>query len=213
VGVGHHYNYKMRKFEKIVGLIAVVGLVLKIALIPGGGFLLSITLGILSMFYFAFSFALFNGIRLRDIFKSDSYQNTNAKRTIGAVVLGISLSELLIGSLFKIQFLPGSAVMLNVGLLGTLIVLIISVISYFRNKADFYKRVFKRIAVFGVFGLVVYLVPTPTLVDIFNRNNPEYAELFKKVLANPGNVEFQEQLDSLQIEIYKKEVEEAQRGK
>ena len=82
-----------------------------------------------------------------------------------------------------------------------------SAIFYFRSKADYYKRVFKRIAIYGGLGLVLYLTPTATIVDIYYGDNPDYAELYKKVLTDPENIELQEQLDQMREEILEKELE------
>jgi hypothetical protein len=137
----------MKKIELIVGLIAILGIVLKLLHIPGSGVLTVLTLSTLSMFYYVFSFALFNGIRLRDIFKKASYKDTNAKRIIGAIGLGFALSAITIGGLFKLQFWPGATVQLMAGLVTTGLILLIAAIFYFRSKADYYTRVFKRIAI------------------------------------------------------------------
>jgi len=88
----------MKKFELIVGLIAILGAFLKILHIPGGFYIALLAFTTLSMFYYVFGFALFNGIRLRDILKKAAY-------------------------------------------------------------AEYYKRIFKRISIYGSLGLILYLIP------------------------------------------------------
>ena len=180
----------MKRFELIVGLIAILGIALKIIHIPGGGILIVLALSTLSVFYYVFSFAFFNSIRLRDIFKKVSYKGTNTKRIIGTIGLGYTLSTLIIGGLFKLQFWPGAAMVLMTGLVTTGIVLFIALIFYFRNKADtvFYTGVFKKIAIYGSLGLVLLITPSETLVDIFHGDNPDYAVFFKQMLAEPENL-------------------------
>lgn len=195
----------MKKFELIVGLIAILGIVLKLLHIPGSGLLTVLTLLTLSMFYYAFSFALFNGIRLRDIFKKASYKDTSVKRIIGAVGLGFALSTIIIGVLFKLQFWPGAMVQLMTGLVMTGLILLIATIFYFRSKADFYKRVFRRIAIYGIPGLMLLLTSTATLVDIYYRDKPEYAALYKEVLADPDNMELRGQLERMEKEMLEQE--------
>ena len=170
----------MRKFEIIVGLTAIFGIILKILHLPGSSMLIVLAFSTLSMFYYLFSFALFNGIRLRDIFKKESYKGTNAKRIVGAIGLGWAISVIIMGSLFKLQFWAGASMQLMTGLVTLGVILLIATIFYFRNKAEYYKRVFKRISIYGAFALVLYLTPTTVLIDIYHRNNPDYAEIFKK---------------------------------
>ena len=191
----------MKKFELIVGLIAIIGIALKLMNLPGSGILTVLALLTLSMFYFIFSFALFNDIRLRDIFKKVAYKDTNAKRIIGAIGLGFALSAIIIGGLFKLQFWPGATVQLMTGLVSTGLILLIALIIYFRRKADYYLKIFKRIAIYGGLGLILYLTPTATIVDIYYRDNPEYAELYKKVLDDPENIELRKQLEQKRMEM------------
>ena len=192
----------MKKIEFIVGLIAILGIILKIFHIPGNSILTVLVFLTLAMFYYVCSFALFNGIKLRDIFKKVSYKDTNAKRIIGAVGLGWAISLIIIGGLFKLEFLAGADFQLLTGLVTIGLILLIAIIFYFRSKAAYYKRIFKRIAIYGGLGLILYLTPSSVFVDIYYRNNPDYAELFKKVLASPDNLELREQLEQMKIAMW-----------
>jgi len=174
----------MKRFELIVGLIAIFGIVLKILHIPGGGILTVLTLTTLSFFYYVFSFTFFNSIRLQDIFKKVSYKGTNSKKIIGTIGLGFALSTVIIGGLFKLQFWPGAAIVLMTGLVATGMVLFIALISYFFNKGDsdnFYAGIFKKIAIYGGLGLILHLTPTKILDDIFHGDNPVHAVLFRQM--------------------------------
>lgn len=150
----------MKKIELILGVIAIIGIVLKLFHIPGGAALTILSLLTLSVFYYVFSFALFNGIRLRDIFKKEAYKETNVRRIIGAILTGFDISTIIIGGLFKLQAWPGADVELLTGLVIAVIILIIAAIFYSRSKAEFYKRIFGRIAIYGGIGLVLYFLPT-----------------------------------------------------
>ena len=158
----------MKKIEIILGLTALVGIALRLLDIAGGGVVTVISLSTLSSFYWLLGFALFNGIRARDIFKKSSYNDTNAKLIFGAVVTGFILSNVVIGSMFKIQVWPGSDPILKAGLPMLGLILIISFILYSRNKSYFYVRVIKRIVVCGSLGLIIYLIPTSTFMDAFD---------------------------------------------
>ena len=148
----------MKKFELIVGLIAILGIFLKILHLPGSGILITLAFTTLSMFYYVFSFALFNGIRLRDIFKKASYKDTNAKRIIGAIGLGWAISSIVMGGLFKLQFWAGANMQLLAGLVTIGLILLIATIFYLRSKSEYYKRVFKRIAIYSGLGLVLFCI-------------------------------------------------------
>jgi magnesium-transporting ATPase (P-type) len=191
----------MKKIELIAGTIAILGLFLKIMYLPGSGILIVLAFVTLAMFYYVFSFALFNAIRLRDILKKSSYKDTNARKIIGAIGLGLTLSLIIVAGFFKLQLFPGGNIQLLIGLITIGLILLIAIIFYFRNKTDYYKRIFKRIAIYGILGLVLYLTPDSTLVDIYYRKNPDYAELYKKVLAAPDNIELQEHLEQMRREM------------
>jgi hypothetical protein len=57
----------MRNAEIILASLALIGLTLSLLLIPGGNILSVLSLGLLSMLYSIFGFAIFNGIRFRNI--------------------------------------------------------------------------------------------------------------------------------------------------
>lgn len=187
-----------------MGVLAVLGIILMFLHISGSAVSSVFILSILGLFYFIFSFALFNGIRLRDAFKSESYQDTNLLKIIGAILLGISISLVIFGIQFKLLFWQGANEQLLIGLLPIGLILIVAVIFYFRDKTEFYNRIFKRIAIYGGLGLLLYLTPTSTLVDIYYRDNPDFAELFNKVLEDPENEELRKQLNQMREEISKK---------
>ena len=190
----------MKKFEIIVGSIAVFGIFLKILHIPGGSILIGVAVMTLSIFYYVFSFAIFHGIKLRNIFKKVSYTDTNAKRIIGAIGLGWGISLIIIGGEFKLELWQGAEIQLVTGLLFTGIILLIAIFFYFRNKVEYYKRIFKRILIYGGLGLILYLIPATTFLELYYGSNPYYTEHpdfekhYKKMLAEPYNSELREKL-------------------
>jgi hypothetical protein len=167
----------MRKTEIIIGVIALLALVLKFLLIPGSGLLTVVSLLTLSCIYCFLAFALFNDIRLRQIFKKDSYQGITPKKMIGVIGLGFALSEIVIGILFKFQSWNGSTTYLIIGLIFTLIILIVALGAYSKNKAsNFYKGIFARIFIVGGVGLLTLLTPSDLLRQVLHRDNPEILE-------------------------------------
>lgn len=188
----------MRKTEIVLALLIVVGLILKVLHIPGGSALTIVSIVGLSIIYWAFGFAFFNGIRFRNIFKKSSYANSNGKRIVGAIGLGFGLASALSGILFKLQFWPGAHIMLQVGIYFATPVLAIVVLKLVQTSDDYYKRLLKRAAIVTVAAVGLYLLPTAKLVDIYYGSNPEYAKLFKAVLENPDDRELREELYDMQ---------------
>lgn len=184
----------MKKAELYLVGITIVALILKIFRIPGNSILLILSLSALSSMYFYFGILLFNGIRLREIFKKDSYLNLSKKRLIGSLVLGISLSILVIGILFKIELWPRANNMLLPGLF--LLVIILITLFYFngKNKSPFGTRVHKRIIVVATSSVLFYLIPSDLLIDLYHRNNPEIIMLIKESNRNPGDKEIEMKL-------------------
>lgn len=192
----------MRKFELFFGILACFALILKLLDIPLSGVLCVLTFSTLATFYFYFSFAFFNDIPLRGVFKKVSYQNTNKKRIAGTVWLGYGLSLILIGGIFKVQFWPGANPLLSGGLSTILVILIVVSFFHFRNRQTFYKKVISRIAIYGCFGFALYLTSTENLIDIYYHDYPEYAEVYKKHLADRENIELQSQKEKMENEIW-----------
>ncbi len=158
----------MNKLEKIVGVIVLIALILKLTMIPGGGILIVLSLSILSIIYFPFGFALFNQIEIKRILKRDSYKGLSALRIVGAIGVGMALSLICIGILFKLQHWPGSTSNLLTGLFTSLIVLIIALIRYFKTKSDFYIRIIKRLLIIGGLALLIILVSNLTNEFVLN---------------------------------------------
>jgi len=52
----------MKTLEKILGVVVLLGLVLKVVFIPGASIILTLSLTILTLLYFPFGFALLNQI-------------------------------------------------------------------------------------------------------------------------------------------------------
>ncbi len=185
----------MQKLEKILGLIIIVSLILKLLLIPYSGILLTVTLMTLAFIYYPFGFAFFNEIRLRKIFKKESYKGISALRIIGAIAVGIGLSILCIGILFKLQSWAYSDTNLKFGLSVTFIALIIALIRLMKVKDNFYKKILKRIIIIGGLGLILLFIPRLSIIKIQFRNHPDYIKAYEAYLKNPDNEEIRDNMD------------------
>jgi len=184
----------IRKVEFIFGVFAIVfcAIIWRFLLkFPGGVASTGITLPILSIFYFVFSFALFNGIGFIGIFKKSSYKDINAIEIIGAYVLGVSIAIILTGTTWQLLLFPGAKIALLIGLILMVLITIITSILHLENKINNFKSMFKRIVIYGSLGIILYLTPYNKIVDLYYT--PRWAELKKKELANPYDLEIQEE--------------------
>ncbi len=96
---------------------------------------------LLGTFYYLFGFALFNKIKLRQIFKRDSYKDTNALRIIGAILTGWAVSIICIGVLFIVQHYPGGTFFLYCGLAYIVLIFIVALIRYLSPKCLLYPHI------------------------------------------------------------------------
>ena len=185
----------MEKAEIILGVISITALLLNLIIIPESSFLIVLSLSALSVFYMVLSVILFNDIRIIEILKNESFKRVSSMRLVGSILLGFTLSMTIFGLLFKVQFWPEPNVKLGTGLFGLLIALIVGYIKYSKTKSAYYTKIFKRIAVYGGFGLILMLMPRETLLEIKHRNHPEYVEAVKKAMNEPDNQELWEKVE------------------
>jgi glucan phosphoethanolaminetransferase (alkaline phosphatase superfamily) len=182
----------MKKFEKIIGFILLIGLVLKYFLISTGfgALLIASSLMILAYYYFFFGFAFFNQIQLKRIFKKESYSEISTIKIIIALGLGIGLSCTCIGILFKIQYWTGARQYLIIGIAIILIVLLIGVISLNKIKGSFLIGILKRSILIGGFGALLLLISDYSIIKVQYRNHPLYIKAYQDLKSDPENPDF-----------------------
>jgi hypothetical protein len=175
----------MRNIEKILGLAFLAGLIMKFTFIPGAGMVITISILLIETIYYFLGFALFNEIPLRAIFKKDSYKGKSSRRIIGAIGAGIGISMICNGILFKLQDWPFALSSLGWGLVLTSIILVIAIVKFFKARSNYYILIFKRIAVIGIIGLILYFTPALTIVKFQFRNHPDYIKVYEQYANNP----------------------------
>jgi hypothetical protein len=148
----------MKTFEKVFGILFAVAFLMCIFSIPGYAILTSFSLTILAFFYYIFSFAFFNNIKIKNIFSKEAYRGISALRIIDSIIFGWALSAICCGIQFKMLEWQGGGFMLIVGLIATIIIAIIALIKFFKFKSGFYKPILLRIAIIGCFGLLSLLI-------------------------------------------------------
>ncbi|SFT40418.1 hypothetical protein SAMN05216474_0373 [Lishizhenia tianjinensis] len=191
----------MRTLEKILILLFVLTLGLQFFLIAGTTLLFVLVAMLLSCIYFYLGFAVLNGVRFRSIFKKAAYEEFKGKEIAFAIGIGLSLSTLVIGILFKALQWPGAEFMLQFGL-GSGLILLLAVVLFFRkNNPVFFKFNTLRIGIFGLLGIIFYFISNNTFLEIKYGEYPEYVELRKQLYNDPTNLELQQQVNDAYFKI------------
>ena len=167
--------------------------------------LIAITSLVLSLIYFFLSFGLLNEIRLRNIFKKESYAGKSSWRIIGTILTGLVLSLVVIYSLFKFMRWPFGNEGLRISLYGLIIVLVITIIKLVLSKNKFYRNLLIRLGIIGLFANLLYLTSEESILEMKYRNYPEYVDAEKKLMKDPMNKELQELVRKERIKMDKTE--------
>ena len=168
--------------------------------------MLMIILTIQSVIYFYLGFALLNGIRLRKLFKKVSFSEIGTPRIIAAVILGICLSTLIIGMMFKLLFLPGANEMLSIGLISILVSLV-ALVGYALVKKSNFNNYYFRIGPSLIFGGILYFTPTTDLMKIEYREYPDYAKAAIEAYQDPANEDLQKKEEEEREKMYQQEMQ------
>jgi len=149
----------MKKLEMILIIGAVVGLLMSLFDIPLNSLIVSVFFVALGLLFFYFGFALFNGIRLRNIFKAGSFKGVGPWKIAIAIGTGIALSNLTIGFMFSILSYPMAETLLAFGIVLAAIMIILALIKNARDKNPFYRNIIMRCLVFLIIAVAFFLIP------------------------------------------------------
>ena len=76
----------MKQTEKILGGLIIILMIIRLFFsLPYFDITITLLILVLSMIYFGFGFALLNNVRLRNIFKKDSYNEISTLRILGGI--------------------------------------------------------------------------------------------------------------------------------
>jgi len=184
----------MKKFEKIIGFVLLIGLTFKFLLISGGSFFLAISLMFLAFLYFFLGFALFNQIPLKKIFKKESFTGINTIKVILAIGFGIGLSNTCVGILYKIQHWTGARILIISGITVIIIILLIGLISINKTKGPFIRGIIKRSIIIGGFGFLLLFISDYSIIKIQYRNHPLYIKAYEDLKSDPNNPDYKKNL-------------------
>jgi hypothetical protein len=179
----------MKTLEKTFGILLVIAIGFKLESWPFGDTFSFFSLLPLAIIYYIFSFAFFNNIKLRNIFRSRAYSGISGWRIAGAVGTGIGLSETCIGMLYKIMHWPGADAYLNIGLIHVFIVAIVTLVKYLSSKSNYYTAILARIIIIGGLGLFVNFFPFNSHINL-NTKEERYKGIIDNIQRNPEHGEY-----------------------
>jgi len=194
----------MKKIERVLFGFALVFTIIYFFHIAFSTIILGLSYLLLVILYGFFGVAFLNGIRGSNIFRKTCYRELPNRMLFGAVLLGISFALVLFGAIRKLNLFPPPHYFLHGGLIILLALVLINLyLSEAKTLFDLRKHLI-RLCIIVIFGLIMLLVPSESLVDIYYRKYPaRVIELRKKLLKDPENKEIKDQL-IVEIEKYNK---------
>lgn len=127
---------KIKKTELILISLTLLAIVLVKIDMTGAVLIILFTYMLLSLFYFVFGFALFNGIEYKDILAADTYKKLPNWKVVLGVAMGWLSSIMVGGILFKVQHYPGAEFMLIVSLFPLAILHLIAYFTFPPGTSD-----------------------------------------------------------------------------
>ncbi len=148
----------MIKIEKILGVAILILLLLQWLNIPGARFLLTISLMLIILTYFFLGVIIVNQIKVKNMFKAQSYRDLSIIKIVGSIILGFMLSTVCLGILYNLQKWQGATDISIFGFVLLLLALLVVGYKYFVTKATYYLIQIKRIIIIGIMGVIIYLI-------------------------------------------------------
>lgn len=148
----------MKKIELILGFSFVLSLLLMMIDIFGGISLLILSLSGIAVFYFLFSFFLFNKRNIKKSFNKETYKSISIHKFLLSIITGWALSIYAVGVLHLIMDWIGWQIYLMFSSIFLLAIFFISLVKYKKNSKNFYKIVILRIFIFFILFVVVYIM-------------------------------------------------------
>ncbi len=182
----------MKKLEIILVIITLIALFMKYSLMPLGSSITSVTLILISLLYFPFGFAFLNKISLRKIFNKDAFKDVTSMRMIVSIGVGMSLSAIYIGILFKLNSWQGANSNLIAGLVTLAIILAIAMFRKVKLKEENNFFMFSRIVILCILGIIFLISPNLPIERIRYGNHPAYIKALEDYLNHPDNPKFKE---------------------
>ena len=147
----------MKLIEIISSVLFLVGIILKFTELPGSYILIMFSLSLLALYYFLFGFAIFNDIKIKNIFRTSRYRTNTFLQFIFSIFLGLSLSVILYGIMYKIL---RWSIQIDLLLIGLIITLTITVLYFLiiKGKISNKRIIFLRSLIVSIVGIITYII-------------------------------------------------------
>ncbi len=179
----------MKKTEIVLGIILIAGIIQRWFYLPLGTPLTILSLLIFTVVYLFLTVAILNDIKLKDLFKGETFKDISNYQITNSVLTGVSLAIVNLGLYLMLIHSAGAKLMILLGLLGLSVILIIGLTKYLKNKTTYFSRLFIRIAIFGSIGLTLFLTPIIFWTEIQHSDHPAYVQAVREAYENPENKE------------------------
>jgi glucose uptake protein GlcU len=156
---------------------------------PGAGELLIISLFAMTLLYFPLAFYFFCD-------KSIKRQNLAV-----SIISGFILAIAPVNILNKLMYWSTETGQLRLLIAVGAVSILLFVILYLKSTSSsdelkiYYKNLFQRTLVICIATVIFYLIPTPTLIKIQYRDDPELARLKTLYYMHPDNAQYRKQYD------------------
>lgn len=170
----------MRIAEKTVVLLVLLSLWLKMSLMNGGAEFLMLALLLLSLIYTFLGFALFNDIRLRDVFRRSSYSGIPGWHIAGAVLTGLALSVACVAVMFKLQSWTGASIVLLFSFILCAPVVVVSILKMRGRHRLYYKGMLTRTGIAGFIVFSLLCMPNRLMYRMLYFRYPTYVKALEE---------------------------------
>ena len=165
-------------FEKVLVIFALLSLAGKFAFIPEAGIFFIISVTLLMIVYFPLGFFLFRPSRG----SGQAPDETKTNRTKISLTNGAALAITLCGILFTLMLWQSGKFYLQIGIIFTSAVALFLQIRKSQTGKNtglfiYYKRLVQRNVAVIAIALILYFIPTNTLIRFELRNDPKLAEM------------------------------------
>jgi len=173
----------MKKAEQFLTAIIIAGFLADFMLIPGSKWVLIIGIGFLANIYL-FDF----GSIIENLSFSEYNKKTRLpkKFELNKMLPGYAIVSMLLGMLFKFKTWPGGNTVLAVGFAISIFAIFILQKDLAKNKALAIGGI-KRILVYGILGIVFFVLPEYFWLEKTYKNYPEYIQARKDFDQDPEN--------------------------
>jgi len=149
----------MKKVELVLTAGVLVGIIMLLMSLPLQSLFVSVLSLALSFLYFCLGLALFDGIRIQNIFTAESYKGFGSWLLGVAIGTAIAISQIIISSMFEILNYPMANNLIRDVLVFTSALLLMASIRNAKAKHRFYLNVIPRFTVFNIIAIIILLNP------------------------------------------------------